>query len=164
MPDECTEPTQGSFWPELVSSKPRRSPASSLPAARTCKQCEQRLPVAAGRRLYCSPACRELARPSQRAALGAQDTRAQSFPDGPDVSGPIPGPLASEPPAARSSGEELSAQRRLLLACQLLSAYRPAALWQALEPEEQTQAAATIRSLYQWVRDLEPFARRHRGT
>ncbi|HZR99983.1 MAG TPA: hypothetical protein VFE37_14820 [Chloroflexota bacterium] len=59
---------------------------------------------------------------------------------------------------------ELTAQRRLALAWQLLSAYRPAALWQALAPEEQAQAAAITLALYQWVRELEPFARRHRGS
>jgi len=93
-----------------------------------------------------------------------QNGHEQSLPERSGVSGPSAGPVASEQPAARPVEEELSAQRRLLLAWQLLSAYRPAALWQALEPEEQTQAAATIRSLYQWLRDLEPFARRHRGT
>lgn len=59
---------------------------------------------------------------------------------------------------------ELSPHRRLVAAWQLLSARRPAALWHALTPDEQAQAAAITLSLYQWVRELEPFARRHRGS
>ncbi|HEY7067382.1 MAG TPA: hypothetical protein VII06_38345 [Chloroflexota bacterium] len=157
------EVTQDSLWPELVAPKPAGAGASPVPT-RLCKQCAQPIPAPVGRRVYCSPECREQARPPRRPAAEPEDGGAERSPDRAGVSDPVPAAAASDAPSPPSARAELSAQRRLMLAWQLLSAYRPAALWQALEPDDQTQATTTILALYQWIRDLEPFARRHRGS
>jgi hypothetical protein len=162
MPDERTAPAQGTFWPELVApmSRPAAAPARPL---RLCRQCGQPIPAPTGGRVYCSPACRELARPPRGAARQPDDGAAPPPPHEPAATVPTPAPVL-EPAVPRPPALELTPHRRLVLAWQLLSAQRPAALWQALTPDEQAQATALTLSLYQWVRELEPFARRHRGS
>jgi predicted nucleic acid-binding Zn ribbon protein len=162
MPDERTAPAQGTFWPELVApmSRPAAAPARPL---RLCRQCGQPIPAPTGGRVYCSPACRELARPPRRAERQPEDGAAPPSPHDRVVPDSTPARVP-EPAVPSQPALELTPHRRLVLAWQLLSAQRPAALWQALTPDEQAQAAALTLSLYQWVRELEPFARRHRGS
>jgi hypothetical protein len=163
MPDEQTDATQASLWPELVEPVTPGARAVASRPPRLCKQCGEPVPAPAGSRVYCSPACRKRAQPPRRAA-GATDGEAASRAAG---HGAAPtatdDPAAEVPPAPRAAPPELTPHRRLVLAWQLLSSYRPAALWQALELDEQAQAAAITLAMYQWVRELEPFARRHRG-
>ena len=66
----------------------------------------------------------------QTATAKPEADSAELSPDRPGLSGAVPGSDAATAPA-RPAPPELSAQRRLTVAWQLLSAYRPAALWQA---------------------------------
>ncbi|SRR5579883_62579 len=162
MAEESLAPTQGAFWPELVPASARGRGAEPPRPAPRCGQCGEVIPAPAGRRRYCSPACRKLAQAARIASTDAEGGATVANRTS-DAGGAEAGGWGSAAPSTGSPPAELTPHRRLVLAWQLLSAYRPAALWQALAPDEQTQATALALSLYQWTRDLEPFARRHRG-